>query len=119
MTPAVVQGLALAWLAAITVVVIAAIPVGLMVIKALQTWRAALDPKVSALVTSAAVHEVQLNGALGPRIAAGADAQITARAAALALPPVAAVLPVDASLEKGARVAALQAELAALTAPPA
>ena len=114
MTPSVVQGLALAWLAVITVVVVAAIPVGLIVIRAYQTWKAALDPKVASLVTGAAVHEVQLNGAMGARIAAGAHAQITSRAAALALPAVTTIDPVLASAAKASRMAALKAELAFL-----
>jgi hypothetical protein len=119
MTPAVVQGLALAWLAVISVIVIAVIPVGLVVIKGWQTWRAALDPKVTALTTTAIAHDVQLNGSMTNRITAGVTAGLAAQQTGVPVPAVASH-PVDGGVVtdpvKAARIAALQAELTALQA---
>jgi hypothetical protein len=119
MTPAVVQGFALAWLAVVTVVITAAIPVGLAALGAFKTWRAALGPKVEALQAAATEHGVKLDGILNGKIAAGAAAVVAVHEAGLAV-----AIPVDASpatvaAAKAAHIAALQAELAALTPTPA
>lgn len=116
MTPAVVQGLALAWLAVVSVIVVAAIPVGLTVISGWQKWRAALEPKVSALGTAATKHETQLDGLLTGRIAAGAAAVIAVHEAQLPGPVSSGVTPADPAAVKAARIAALQTELAQLQA---
>ena len=117
MTPAVVQGLALAWLAVVTVVITAAIPVGLVALGAFKTWRAALGPKVEALQAAATAHETKLDGLMNGKIAQGAAAVVAVHEAGLAV-----AIPVDASpasvaAAKAAHVAALQAELDNLTKP--
>jgi len=127
MTPTVVQGLALAWLAVVSIIIVAAIPVGLVAIRGWQTWRAALVPQVAALTTTAIAHDVQLNGSMTNRIAAGVQAGFVSRETGVPIPqapshPVAggvvAVPPADSSTDSGkaARIAALQAELAQLQA---
>jgi len=111
MTPTVVQGLALAWLATLTVIITASIPVGLTLIGALRAWRRALEPKVEKLQTAAAQHEVKLNGLMTGKIAAGAAAVVAVHEAGLLRTGAS---PTDVAAAKAAHVAALQAELAAL-----
>jgi hypothetical protein len=112
MTPAVVQALALAWLAVVTIIVTAAIPVGLVVIKGFNVWRQAFEPKVSVLETASTKHATEINGLLAPRIAAVAAAVVAVHEAGMSgAVPAAVVVPVAGAAE---RIAVLQAEIASL-----
>jgi len=101
----------------ITVVITAAIPVGLVALGAFRTWRAALGPKVEALQTAATEHGAKLDGLLNGKIAQGAAAVVAVHEAGLAVAIPVDAAPAAVAAARQAHIAALQAELAALASP--
>jgi hypothetical protein len=130
MTPTVVTGLAIGWLAAITLIIAAAVPVGLQAIGAFKAWRKAMEPTIAAVAERSLKNEATLDGVLAGRIAAGAAAVVAVHEAGLAaghaapaaiavvapVPLLPAAAPAAADPVAAARIAALLAELAALQA---